>query len=292
MIMKSITVFTPAFNRAGTLERTYRSLLSQTCKDFVWLVVDDGSTDNTSSLVRSWIDEGLIEIRYIYRPNGGMHQAHNTAYRNIDTELNVCIDSDDFMPENAIADILECWRKYGSDDLAGIIGLDMDSDGKIIGTSFPPELERTTLSGYYRRGGRGDKKLVYRTDVIRKYPEYPSFEGERYVGLNYLYNLIDLDYEMIVLDKPLVVVEYQQDGSTCNMFRQYWNNPNGWIFYRRHQLSLNQTFRNKFKICAQLISHSLRANKNPFRLNPYKILTFIALPAGLILFWINYLRVK
>ena len=105
--MATITVFTPAYNRAKTLPRTYSSLVKQDCKDFVWLIVDDGSTDETGELVKKWkqADNGF-EIRYIYKENGGMHTAHNTAYENIDTELNVCIDSDDCLAEGAIKKIV------------------------------------------------------------------------------------------------------------------------------------------------------------------------------------------
>lgn len=102
--MKTLTVFTPAYNRAHTLPRTYESLVKQDCKDFIWLIVDDGSSDNTKELVEEWQKkENGFEIRYIYKENGGMHTAHNVAYENIDTELNVCIDSDDELaPYNGI----------------------------------------------------------------------------------------------------------------------------------------------------------------------------------------------
>ena len=105
--MKFITVFTPAYNRAYCLARVYESLLKQTNQNFVWLIVDDGSTDNTKELVAGWVKEQKLVIKYIYKANGGMHTAHNAAYKNIDTELNVCIDSDDFMPISAIQNIFE-----------------------------------------------------------------------------------------------------------------------------------------------------------------------------------------
>ena len=98
--MPVLTIFTPAYNRAHTIGRTYESLCRQTCKDFEWLIVDDGSSDNTRVLVEGWITENKIPIRYIYQQNQGMHGAHNTAYRNIETELNTCIDSDDYMPDD------------------------------------------------------------------------------------------------------------------------------------------------------------------------------------------------
>lgn len=287
-----ITVFTPAFNRAHTLPRTYESLLSQTCDDFVWMIVDDGSTDDTEMLVKGWKGEDRIPIIYIKRENGGMHQAHNTAYQNITTELNVCIDSDDYMPVDAIENIKRLWLEKGEERYAGMIGLDIDTKGRLIGSGFADSLTETTLTDFYKKGGKGDKKLVYRTDVVKEYPPYPAFDNEKYVGLDYLYTLIDLDYRLLVLNKPLVVVEYLADGSTNNMWGQYWRNPNGWIFYRKHQLSLNQTFRNRMKIAAQLVSHAIRAGKNPFRDNRWKAITAAAFPIGIILFVYNYLRVK
>lgn len=109
--MKTLTVFTPTFNRAECLRRCYESLLRQTCRDFVWLVVDDGSSDGTADLVREWQRAGHLEIRYHYQENGGMHTAHNAAYRLMDTELNVCLDSDDLMTEDAVASLLELWKR-------------------------------------------------------------------------------------------------------------------------------------------------------------------------------------
>lgn len=177
--MKTLTIFTPAYNRAHTLSRTYESLLRQTCEDFEWLIVDDGSKDLTKALVEGWIQEGKIGIRYIYQQNQGMHGAHNTAYRNIDTELNTCIDSDDYMPDDAVETIINFWKAHGSDKYAGIIGLDCTEDGNIIGTSFPKGMTETTLNGFYAKGGKGDKKLVYRTDVIKQYPEYTGHRTKR-----------------------------------------------------------------------------------------------------------------
>ena len=190
--MVKLTIFTPAYNRAHTLPRTYESLLRQECKEFVWLIVDDGSIDDTAQLVRKWMsqDNGF-EIQYIYKENGGMHTAHNTAYQNIKTELNVCIDSDDMLASGAVKHILDIWEeKKDSDKYAGIIGLDADmQSGKIIGTKFPKKMKETTLHGFYENGGKGDKKLVYRTDIMKELPEYPVFDGEKYVSLGWKYQL-------------------------------------------------------------------------------------------------------
>ena len=114
----TLTVFTPTYNRAYVLGRCYESLKKQTCKDFKWLIIDDGSTDGTEELVKKWIDENTISIDYKYQQNQGMHGAHNTAYELIDTEINVCIDSDDYMPNDAIEKIITSYTKEaGARDL-------------------------------------------------------------------------------------------------------------------------------------------------------------------------------
>lgn len=286
----TLTIFTPAYNRAHTIKRTYESLCRQTCKDFEWLIVDDGSTDDTEILIQSFINENKIDIRYIYQQNQGMHGAHNTAYKNIVTELNICIDSDDYMPDDAVEKIIEFWRKKGSDKYAGIIGLDIDCNTKKnIGSKFNDNLTETTLTDFYANGGSGDKKLVYRTDIIKQYPEYPIFEGEKYVGLAYKYMLIDKDYTLLTINEPLVEVDYQLDGSSMNMYKQYWNNPNGFAFYRKTEMVCTQSMKRKFMVCIHYVSSCIIAKKrNYIKESPYKLLTIIATPFGLML----YLHIK
>ena len=291
--MATLTVFTPAYNRAHTIGRTYESLCRQTSKDFEWLVVDDGSSDNTRQLVEGWIAEGKIPIRYIYQENQGMHGAHNTAYRNIHTLLNTCIDSDDYMPDDAVEKILNCWREKGNDQLAGLIGLDVTQDGNVIGVPFPEGMKRTTLQGFYEAGGSGDKKLVYRTDVITSYPEYPLFEGERYVGLGYKYMLIDQDYELAVLNEPLVIVEYQQDGSSFNMFKQYWRNPRGMAFYRKTEMLLAHSLKRKLMVCTHYVSSSIISRNWRFiQESPKKLMTVLCIPSGVALYLLIRYKVK
>lgn len=288
---KMLTVFTPAYNRAHTLVRTYVSLCRQTCKDFEWLIIDDGSSDNTRELVESWIEEKVILIRYIYQENQGMHGAHNTAYKNINTELNTCIDSDDYMPDDAVEKICIFWRYNRSEKYAGFIGLDQANTGDVIGDIFPEELKETTLLGYYEQGGRGDKKIVYRTDIITKYPEYPIFEGEKYVGLAYKYYLVDVDYLLLTYNQILCVVEYQMDGSSMNMYKQYWKNPKGFAFYRKTRMQLVSSYKRKFIECVHYVSSSIIArNKDFLKESPCIWTTLLALPCGILLY--NIIRFK
>ena len=283
--MATLTVFTPAYNRAHTLPRTYESLCQQKCKDFIWLIVDDGSQDNTAELVRLWQarDNGF-EIRYIYKENGGMHTAHNTAYEHIDTELNTCIDSDDKLAPDAVEKILRKWDQVKDQGYAGIIGLDADFEGKIIGKGFPEGLTETTVVGYYAAGGSGDKKLVYRTDIINQYPPYPVFEGEKYVSLAYKYRLIDQTYKMAVLDEVLCNVEYLPDGSSGTMWKQYLKNPRGFAFWRKICMQYPESKKRLIINCIHYCSSSIIAGDKRFvKESPRKVLTVLCVPLGALL---------
>ena len=288
--MPTLTVFTPAYNRAHTLPRTYESLRNQSCKNFVWLIVDDGSADNTGELVRSWqAQDNGFEIRYIYKTNGGMHTAHNTAYENIDTELNTCIDSDDCMAPGAVEKILRKWESVRDRCYAGIIALDSDMDGNVIGTGFPEGLTATTLMGYYAAGGSGDKKLIYRTDIINRYPPYPVFEEERYVALAYKYRLIDQEYKLAVLDEVVCNVDYQPDGHSTAMFREYIRSPRGFAFWRKVCMQYPESPKRLAVDAVHYVAESLIAgNKHFLRESPRKLLTLAVTPVG----WALSLRIK
>jgi len=291
--MKTLTVFTPAYNRAYCLDQCYQSLIKQTAKDFLWLVVDDGSSDTTKTLVQTWIEEQKIDIVYHYQENLGMHGAHNAAYRLIETPLNVCIDSDDFMPDNAVEIILKHWKTIqNKPEFAGLVGLDADKEGRIIGSKMPSNLTETTLTDIYNKHGvTGDKKLVLRTDVVRQYPPYPIFEGERFVPLGYLYQLIDQDYKLFPINEILCTVEYLEDGSSKNMLKQYRRHPKGFAFSRKSRMVLSKSFKDQFKNAIHYVSSSLFIKNTQFlKESPKKGLTLLAIPFGILLNF--YIRLK
>ena len=168
--MKTLTVFTPTYNRAHTLGRVYDSLCRQSCRDFEWMVIDDGSTDNTRELVQGYIDKGEhdFSIHYIYKENGGLYTGYNTAYANIETELCVCIDSDDYMPDDAVEKILKCWKEQGSEKYAGILGLDYNiATQELIGGKFPEGLNEVYFYDLtLKKLHGGDTKPVFRTALM------------------------------------------------------------------------------------------------------------------------------
>ena len=292
--MALLTVFTPAYNRAHTLPRTYDSLCAQDCKDFIWLIVDDGSTDNTADLVKSWQKkENGFEIQYIYKENGGMHTAHNTAYENIHTELNVCIDSDDRIALGAVKKIRDTWEKVRNKEYAGMIALDADFSGNIIGKGFPVGMGDTTLGGYYATGGSGDKKLIYRTDVINSVPPYPVFPGEKYVGLVYKYTLVDQKYKLYVMNEVVCEVEYQADGSTGTMWKQYLKNPKGFAFLRKVAMQYPTSRKRLIRDCIHYCSSSqIAKNRRYIQESPRKLLTVFCTPFGWLLTGIIKKRAK
>ena len=283
--MATLTVFTPTYNRAYVLKQCYDSLCRQTCKDFVWLIVDDGSSDNTKEIVEKWMaNDNGFEIRYVYKKNGGMHTGHNKAYELIDTELNVCIDSDDFMPDDAVELIVNFWEENKDSSYSGILALDVYKNGQVIGKELPNK-KSTTLSGYYQNGGQGDKKLIYRTKIINKYPPYPEFEGEKFVPLDYKYLLADQDYELLIMNKPVCVVEYMEDGSSKNMLRQYYRNPKGFAFMRKVHMKYDKGFLKKFKTCVHYVSSSfISKDKSFIKESPKKGMTVLATPFGFALY--------
>lgn len=284
--MKTLTVFTLTYNRAYCLNKCYESLLRQTCDDFEWLVVDDGSTDGTRELVAQWQSEcNKIKISYLYKENGGMHSGYNVAYHYIDTELAMCVDSDDFIPDDAVASVITFWKENKNPNVAGIIGLDVDTSGKVIGTELPDVKQIKVYDFYNRYHGKGDKKMVYRTELMRPI-QAPEFAGERLFPTCYRYFLLDLEYDMLVLNKPLCIVDYAADGFTNNILKQYKKNLNSFIYYRKFIMTYpNATLVHKFKFCIHYVAECmLKGEKAWFRESPSKLLTLLAAPFGVFLY--------
>lgn len=283
--MPTLTVFTLSYNRAYCLHKCYESLLRQTCTDFEWLVVDDGSTDDTKALVDSWIAENKIPIRYIYKKNGGMHTGYNTAYDNIFTELAVCIDSDDYMTDDAVEIILSRWAAHKDEKYAGMVFLDITEDGKVIGTPIPDRKSATVYDLYNRLGMKGDKKMVYRPELIRPFHS-PEHEGEKLFPTCYKYFQVDLTHEMLLFNEPVCVVEYMPDGYTQNIIKLYKPNLKNYIFYRKYIMTYpNATFSHRFRFATHYVAESLLAKDRHFiKHSPRKWLTLLATPGGLLLY--------
>ena len=292
-MMKQLTVFTPTFNRKHLLPRLYDSLRNQTDKNFTWMIIDDGSTDGTGELVKTWQQNNLLEIKYFYKVNEGMHTAHNTAYEKITTSWNTCIDSDDIMSINAVESILSQLADVNDDnDFYAVVGLDADQQGNMIGTSFPDHLKKMRFNEIYLKYGLiGDKKIVSKTEVMKNLPPYPIYEGERLVPLDYKSLLADQFAYVKPVNEVWCIVEYQEDGSTRNMLKQYRRNPRGFAFSRISRIDYGITLKERFKNAVHLISSSLFSKDFASLLRTkHTILVIAAIPFG---FLLNlYIRLK
>lgn len=284
--MVPITVFTPAYNRADLLGRCFESMKRQTRKDFIWMIIDDGSRDNTREVVESWLREPLdFELQYHYKENGGLHTAYNEAIARIDTELCVCIDSDDFMPDDAVEKILAFWEKYGSDEYAGIVGLDFYLDGKVIGDPLP---EQKTVNLIDLHTGKypivnGDRTNVVRTELYRKYAPMKVFPGEKNFNPHYMHLQISREYDFLVLNENLRFVDYQPQGMSNSMLWQYRNSPRSFAEIRKLYLSFpNTSLKYRLRHSVHLASSCFLAGNGlrSLRESPRKGLAVLALPFG------------
>ena len=261
-----LTIFTSTYNRANTLPRIYDSLCRQTDKDFEWLIVDDGSTDNTEEIVKMWLTEDCcFSVRYIKKPNEGFHTGYNTAIANMNSVLAVCIDSDDYMPDNAVALIHECWLTRGGESFGGIIGLDYSVDGTLIGGLLPETMEAINLialaQGKYSVKP-GDKKIVVRTDLYKAVAPMKVFPGEKYFNPHYMHLEISRKYDFLVLNDCLCLVDYQPNGMGSNMFRQYKNSPNSFLEIRKqHSSFIGNSMKSQIKNSIHFVSSALLAHR-------------------------------
>jgi glycosyltransferase involved in cell wall biosynthesis len=298
-MIKTLTVFTATYNRGYCLHQVYDSLCRQSSQDFKWLIVDDGSSDNTKDLVLTWQYENKVEIEYVYKENGGMHTAHNTAYSHIQTELNVCIDSDDMMTDDAVEKILNFWRANKREDIGGIYALDVDKKGDIIGEKFPDDLKsfrgwgcKTIFYGSNKKYNvKGDKKFISVTKVLNKYPKIPVFEGEKYYSLYYKQHLIEHDYTILIFNEPVCIVEYLPDGSSLNMFSQYIRNPKGFQDLRILMMDRAPSFKLRYTQSIHYINSCLILKEyNFFKKTSKKGLVLLAIPFGVCLYVITLFK--
>ncbi|MBR3017168.1 MAG: glycosyltransferase family 2 protein [Clostridia bacterium] len=282
-IQKLLTVFTPTYNRAYCLDRGYEALKRQTCKDFVWLIVDDGSTDNTAELVKSWQEaDNDFEIRYVYKENGGLYTGYTTAFKYIETELCVCVDSDDYLTDNAVELIRDCWKKRGSDAVAGILGLDCTMDGQVIGDLLPDQdtinLIDIHIGKYFFQNG--DRKNVVRSELYRRYMKFEEVNGEKDYNPHFLHLAISKDYDFLVLNEKLCVVEYQPGGMTATVFKQYLRSPKSFRIMRQMELSLPGRLPFLIKKTIHYDSSCILSGEPCLSGTPHKLLAVLCWPLG------------
>lgn len=281
--MKLLTIFTPTYNRAYILPELYHSLCKEPSDSFIWLIVDDGSTDNTQELVENWQRENLIEIVYFKQENGGKMRAHNKGVELCTTPLFFCIDSDDQIATGAVEKILETHQTLRDDEfLCGIVAKRLIINK--LASKDLPDKKRSTLHNIYASGFKGDTSLVFKTDVLKEFP-FPEIEGEKFVTEGYVYDQIDQKYELLILNEYLMRCEYQEDGYTFNADSLYLKYPKGWaLYFSQYYKFYAKSMRDRIKYMGYYVSMCLIA-KTPFlqvlKDAPSLFICIISIPAGI-----------
>lgn len=283
--MKKLTIFTPTYNRAYCLPELYESLLVQNKEDFVWMVVDDGSTDETKKIIDKWICDGKINIIYIYQQNSGKMSAHNRAVKECNTELFMCLDSDDKLTDGAVHKIVNYWNQHGNDcdNLCGIIApkLIIDKKNDTLSTPYiPHSLIYTTGRGLYQNGYKGETAMVFKTEILKNFP-FPLQENEKFISEISAYDQIDGNYVMVTLDEPLMICKYREDGYSKNIMKVNINNPKGVVFVNLQR----QRIINRFSptLMREYIAYSLIAKYGMRKIifgNKYPLFCLLLFPLG------------
>lgn len=168
------TILTPTYNRVGTLYRVHESLKRQTCRDFEWLIVDDGSTDRTHEAVQAWQTRNEFPIRYFWQKNQHKKTAFNRGVREAHGEFIITLDSDDELLPDALQTLADAWEGIPSElreHYVGVTGLCARPDGKVVGDRFPQDVfDASAVDLYFRYGIKGEKFGSLRTAVLRQFP--------------------------------------------------------------------------------------------------------------------------
>jgi len=203
----TFTVFTPTYNRAKTLRRVYESLVTQTFRDFEWLIVDDGSSDNTKEIVDAWRSQSDFTIRYFFQENSGKHIATNLAASEAEGVLFLTLDSDDACSPNALERLSLHWdaivKEQRDKEFTGVTCLVQDPEGNISGTRFPYEpTDSTSIEIRLKHAVTGEKWGFHRTEVMREFP-FPSFLGEKFLIEGIVWNRISQQYKTRYVNEVL-----------------------------------------------------------------------------------------
>ncbi len=247
--MKTITVVTPTYNRANELEKAFNSLKEQTEKDFEWLVIDDGSTDNTEDVIKNFKKETNFDISYYKQDNQGKHIALNIAFKKVKTELLTILDSDDCLTRTAIEEILLIHNKYKDDDKVAAYVFQkgkLNAPTERITQVFKKEEFIDNYNTYIiNKEIKGDKEEVFKTKILKNY-SYPQYLGEKFVGEGVLWSKISHNYDMVFCNKIIYLCEYLDGGLTKSGRSFRMKNPQGGRYHAEEYL--DKRYKNKIRI--------------------------------------------
>ena len=241
------SIFTPSYNRGNLLPRVYQSLLRQQEQDFEWIIVDDGSVDQTQEIVDAMLSESKLNIRYLKKENGGKHTAHNLALSEARGEWFMCLDSDDILADDALIKLNHAILMTQTSD-CGIIGNKTTRDGRSLSGEISEGSIHRGMYGYQKHcNGYGEYALVFKRSVISNYA-FPEVEGEHFMGESVLYDKLELDgYTFAVIHTCLQICEYQENGLSSNAYRLLEQNPTAYQIYHMQRIDLVESLLECFR---------------------------------------------
>jgi len=240
-----ITIFTPTYNREITLRKLYNSLIIQENKNFEWLVIDDGSTDDTEALINEFSKSSHFPIRYVYQQNAGKMSAYNKGIELAEGEIFICVDSDDYLLKDATKIISEYFEKINDPFICGVAFHNMNRETKkVSGTMFPRnDLVANHQELYYKYHIKGDKNFVFKTDCLKEY-KHPIQGQEKFVPEAVLFNRIGEKYSFLCVNECVVSIEYMSDGYSNNYAQLAKNNPLGHVLYYKELFNYQKSLYN------------------------------------------------
>ena len=262
--MPFFTVFTPTYNRAHTLHRVYESLLEQTFQDFEWLVVDDGSTDHTRSLIAGWNKTSLFPIRYVHQSNQGKHVAMNMGVGKAKGEMFLVFDSDDRCSRDALERLHHAWQAIPAEEKPGfstVAGLCTDAQGRVLGTPYPSRMIDIASPGdQFEMRASGERWGANRTSVLRAFP-FPEIRGETFIPEAIVWNRIARRYKTRFINEKLRRYIPQTGGLSTHSTSIRVHNPVGTSLYYRELMHLDISLKNRIKAIVNYVRFSLHAHE-------------------------------
>ncbi|PZU82693.1 MAG: glycosyltransferase family 2 protein [Chryseobacterium sp.] len=237
--MQKFTIFTPTFNRAYILPKLYNSLKYQTNKNFIWLIVDDGSFDETKALVQEFQDENQFDIHYIFQENKGKHFAVNNGLRNAKTEFFCVIDSDDYLAEDAIEEMEKLSSKIKEDSKVAGFAFIRFSEKEDIDKSLFGRKEWLTGESDYKWEIHGEMTYCFKTKIHQEF-YFPEFEGEKFCQESLVFRRIERKYRILFTDKVLAYGDYLEDGLMKNYYQLLLKNPKGSLLNIKERLQYDK----------------------------------------------------
>ena len=243
-----VTVFTPVYNRKSLIGNLYQSLLSQTYKNFEWIIVDDGSTDDIDEIIKSYQNEDRILIRFIKQENGGKHRAINNGVLHAKGELFYIVDSDDYLTKDSIERIVFHYQYIKNNDkFAGVCGMKCFPDGSRIGKEVTWKILKDSWINYWIiKNIKGDVAFVFKTSVLRNYL-FDDIPGEKFCAESLVLNRIGKNYLMLFFNEKIYIAEYLSDGLSVSSIKNRMNSPNYAMRIYSEMASLDIPYLKKIK---------------------------------------------